>query len=203
MVMPGETNLSSILFKNVYLKNGDDLNPAPEEYHGYSEEHQNIIRDAFRQIITASSQQVGHPIKVTAASTPPGLDLIAYEHLATTLVNTPEAPDMYRGWQVIEYFNAARLAHNLTTSDNLGYPEPVNLGIEDDNIAVYVDYNSHSLDFWSGDIDVWRDMVGLLHYPEYEAHHPELGVSKLSLADGAVCLSSLASKGVLALTQIL
>lgn len=67
-------------------------------------------------------------MKVTSTSTPPGFDLLVWEHMAHTLVNTDEAPDMDRSGQVIEYLNAARLAHNLTTPDYFGHPEPVDSG---------------------------------------------------------------------------
>lgn len=113
---------------------------------------------------------------------------MAWQHLLNTIVRT-EGVDYEIMWQLIGNVNAARLAYNLTTPDNLGHPEPVDLGISDGNNVVLVDYNSNALDFWSADVDVWDDLVSTNDHPEYVAHHPELGLSKISLADGAVCLT--------------
>lgn len=52
------TYIPSVLFKKVYLKDGDDLIPAAERYHRYKETDQEIIREAFRQILAAAFQEV-------------------------------------------------------------------------------------------------------------------------------------------------
>lgn len=85
-------------------------------------------------------------------------------------MSTDEAPEMDRVEQILKYIGSARLAYNVTTAHNLGQPEPAY-----SNIAVYLDYNSHSLDFWSAHLVVRQNKTSILYEPRYEAPLSDIG----------------------------
>ena len=133
-----------------------------------------------------AARAIGHPIDVKAASIPTGLDRIAREHLADTIMEADAVPALTNIWQGLDFLNVARWAYHLDTSEALGHADSFDLVDGPLNVVGYVDYNSRALDMWTADVVEFG--VDSLDAPHSQAHYPELGLSKVDQAGEAVSL---------------
>lgn len=189
-----------MLYREIYIREGDELIPAPKNYHGYSKDDRMILSNALRQIVEVASQTLGHAVRLLAASVPSDLDSIAKNHALAALTGADKAPELSDTWQMPGFLNTARLAYGLDTPESLGHPPGFDLMHGPLNLVVYIDYNGYSLDFRVGDVTELG--VDMLDDEDNYASHPELGLWKMDPVDSQVCASCWPIMHVQSLTNI-
>lgn len=171
-------------FREVYIHERDELIPAPKSYHGHSRYDRVILSNALRQIVEVSTETLGHPVRLLAASVPSDLDSMAKNHALAALTDTDKAPELSNPWLVPGFLNTARLAYRLDTPESLGHPPKFDLIHGPLNLVVYIDYNGYALDFRTADVTALG--VSMLEDEHSYARYPELGLWKMDPVDSKV-----------------